>query len=218
MVLKKRNNFFSFLLSLLFIPSFVWAQEDQVTFSKCVDGDTAKFLLKGEEITVRFLAVDTPETKHPTKGKEPFGQEASDYTCKRITNGKKILLEYDENSEKKDKYDRVLAWVWVDDSLLQDELISKGLAEVAYLYDDYKYTSLLKDHEVIAKTDKKGKWGNIQNSGISESYSWILIIGSIILFIILFMISPKFRKKETTKLKRKIKNKTKHYIKKLHKE
>ena len=45
-----------------------------VEFSDCVDGDTAKFIYKDEEITARFLAIDTPETVHPTKGEEEYGK------------------------------------------------------------------------------------------------------------------------------------------------
>lgn len=82
-----------------------------MSFSACVDGDTARFILKKEEIKVRMLAIDTPETKHPTKGEEPFGQEASDFTCNKLKNAIKIILEFDDNSDKKDKYDRYLAWV-----------------------------------------------------------------------------------------------------------
>ena len=144
------------LLLILFVPLNVLAEKDEVKFSSCIDGDTANFTLNKKEIKVRFLAVDTPETKHPTKGEEPYGKEASEYTCKRLKEATKIELEYDDNSDKKDKYDRYLAWVFVDDSLLQAELIKNGLAEVAYLYGDYKYTDLLKDYEETAKVQKVG--------------------------------------------------------------
>lgn len=156
----KKLRKFGFI-AFLFIISFNFAYAREiVTFSKCVDGDTIKVLVDGEEKTVRFLAVDTPESVHPTKGVEFYGKEASDYTCTMITNAKKIELEYDENSDKEDKYDRLLAWVWVDDTLLQDELIKNGYAEVAYLYDDYKYTDILKDHQSIAEEAKIGIWND----------------------------------------------------------
>lgn len=148
------------LLSLLLFVTFLdvaWARE-KVTFSKCVDGDTIKVMIDDEEKTVRLLAVDTPESVHPTKGVEYYGKEASDYTCKIISEAKIIELEYDEGSDREDKYDRLLAWVFVDDVLLQDELIKNGYAEVAYLYGDYKYTSLLQDHQRIAEASEIGIW------------------------------------------------------------
>lgn len=147
------------LLILLCLATPVYARE-RVTFSKCVDGDTIKVNINGKEETVRFLAVDTPESVHPTKEVQYYGKEASEYTCKTVSEGQKIELEYDEGSDKRDKYDRLLAWVFVDDVLLQDELIKNGYAEVAYLYGDYKYTSLLQDHQSIAEGKKIGIWND----------------------------------------------------------
>ena len=142
---------------IMLFPFFVYAKEE-VTFSKCVDGDTIKVKVKNKETTVRMLAVDTPESVHPKKEVEYYGKDASDYTCNLITNAKKIELEYDSNSDKYDKYERLLAWVFVDDYLLQDKLVRNGYAEVAYLYGNYKYTDLLKDHEVLAKQERIGIW------------------------------------------------------------
>lgn len=151
-----------FLIGIFFcfLPVSVFAESDTVTLSKCVDGDTAKFIIDGKEYSTRFLAVDTPETKHPTKGVEPFGKEASSYTCSTLKNASKIVLEYDNNSTKEDKYGRRLAWVFVDGKLLQKSLIKKGYAKVAYLYADYKYTDELKKAEEVAKNKKVGVWSD----------------------------------------------------------
>lgn len=154
-----RKKIIFLICSIFFIPSLVYANEkEEVIFSKCVDGDTIKVLVDGEEKTVRFLAIDTPESVHPTKGVEYYGKEASDYTCEKVTNASKIFLEYDDGSSKEDKYNRLLAWVFVDDELLQDLLIKNGYAEVAYLYGDYQYTPLLQEHESVAKAQKIGIW------------------------------------------------------------
>jgi len=130
----------------------------EVKFLTCVDGDTAKFDIDGERYTARFLAIDTPETVHPNKGEEPWGKEASNLTCSLLTNAKKVELELDADSDKFDKYDRILVFVWADGVLVQDELIKKGFAEVAYLYGDYRHTPLLQDHEAVAKANKVGMW------------------------------------------------------------
>lgn len=130
-----------------------------VTLQECIDGDTARFLTADKQIIkARFLAIDTPETVHPTKGVEQFGKEASEYTCTTLTNAKEIKLEYDQNSKEEDNYGRKLVWVFADGVLLQESLINKGYAEVAYLYDDYKYTPLLQDSEAVAKANKIGIW------------------------------------------------------------
>ena len=77
------------LTLLLFCNMNVYANESiNVSLYQCVDGDTAKFKYKNDVITARFLGIDTPETHHPTKGEEPWGKEASNYTCKSLTNSK----------------------------------------------------------------------------------------------------------------------------------
>lgn len=146
-----------FLFFCLFITN-VYAERVLVKFEACVDGDTIKVMLDDKKTTVRFLAIDTPETKHPTKGEQPFGKEASNYTCDKVKNAKKLEIEYDEGSTKTDKYNRTLGWVFTDDTLLQKDLVSLGYAKVAYLYGDYKYTEDLKKEESIAKSKKLGVW------------------------------------------------------------
>lgn len=146
-----------FLFFCLFITN-VYAERVSVKFEACVDGDTIKVMLDNKKTTVRFLAIDTPETVHPTKGEQPFGKEASNYTCNKVKNAKKLEIEYDEGSTKTDKYNRALGWVFVDDTLLQKDLVSLGYAKVAYLYGDYKYTEDLKKEESIAKSKKLGVW------------------------------------------------------------
>lgn len=128
------------------------------TFNKCVDGDTAVFNVSGKETKFRFLAIDTPETVHPTKGEEAYGKNASEYTCNKLTNASSIEIEYED--EKTDKYGRSLGWIWVDNSLLQKELVENGLGEVAYIYGNYKYTSLLCETQKTAINNKVGIWEN----------------------------------------------------------
>lgn len=135
-------------------------EKELVTFSKCVDGDTAKFMIKGEEKIVRFLAIDTPESVHPDKQVELFSKEASDYTCNAIKNANKIYLEYDGNSDKEDKYGRVLAFVYVDGVLLEEKIIENGLAKVAYIYGDYAHVNELREAENLAKSKKVGIWSD----------------------------------------------------------
>lgn len=212
------------ILNTQTIPNVNATEEKvMVTFSSCVDGDTAKVKLNNETVTVRMLAIDTPETKHPTIGEEPWGKEASNFTCNKLENAKKIEIEYDPDSDKTDKYDRVLAWIWVDDELLQDQIIKEGLAEVAYLYGDYKYTALLQDHEAIAKASKKGQWSEetpqttetvnateTQNTDetteTEDSTNYLYIAIAIIAIIIIYIFgSKKTKRKIKTKLKNKIK-------------
>lgn len=130
----------------------------EVKFYSSIDGDTAKFILDKEIIKVRFLGVDTPETPESPRGEGAFWKEASEFTKEKLENAKKIEIEYDENAAKKDKYDRVLAWVWVDNSLLQEELVYNGFAKTYMLQDDYKYSENLRDAQNNAKNKKLKIW------------------------------------------------------------
>ncbi len=128
--------------------------KEKVIFSKCSDGDTAKFIINGKEQKVRFLAIDTPEVDK----NEPFSVEAKEYTCNMLKNAKEIYLEYDSNSDKVDKYGRILAFVHVDGILLQKKIIEYGYGKVAYIYGDYAYVPLLRETEELAKEKKIGIW------------------------------------------------------------
>ena len=169
---------------LLCSNSLASTEKLKVQFSSCVDGDTAKFITENGIETVRFLAIDTPE--YTTK-KEVYGKEASNFTCNALKNANKIELELDTNSDVYDRYDRLLAWVWVDGILLQKEIVKEGLSQVAYLYGDYKYTTLLQDMEKSAKTQKLNIWSS-QKPNTAEDitiYTTILTAITVILLIIL---------------------------------
>lgn len=190
------KKFFILIILSLCIINNVNAKE-MVTLSKCVDGDTAWFYLDGKEIKTRFLAIDTPES---TNKIEEYGKEASNFTCDKLTNAKKIEIEYDENSDKTDKYNRELVWVFVDNELLQNLIIKEGLGEVAYLYGDYKYTNLLQKSQLEAQEKKMNIW-----STTDYSIQFYMMIGIILLIFILYQFNSNIRKKLNKKIKRKVK-------------
>lgn len=161
------------LFCLLLLPIIGVKAEEKisVTLVKCVDGDTATFNVNGEDIKFRFLAIDTPETVHPTKGEEEGGKTASNYTCEALTNAKKIEIMYDEKSSKTDKYGRGLAWIYVDDVLLQEDLISKGYAEVAYIYGNYELVPHLCEVQSKALEAKLGIWSGDREEGYCSTKS-----------------------------------------------
>ena len=130
---------------------------------------------------------------------EFFGNEASSYTCKLLKRASSIKLEYDPKSDKVDKYDRVLAWVYVDDILVQKELVSKGYAEVKYVYDDYLYSNELKELESVAKEKKLGMWGNKEKTDlpfeIPSLHDIINYICALIILAFIYFLKKLFQKK-----------------------
>ncbi len=192
------------VLFIMFTP--VYAKE-KVEFSSCTDGDTFKIIYNNEVKTVRLLAVDTPESVHPKKEVEYYGKEASDYTCNVLKKANKIELEFDENSDKLDKYDRLLAWVFIDDKLLQESLIEGGYAKVAYLYGNYKYTTKLQELQEIASNKNIGVWDEEakENFNSNQNEDKITTIEIIILFVILIIIMLFGTKKQKKKILKKVK-------------
>jgi micrococcal nuclease len=116
-------------------------------------GDTLE-LSTGEQ--VRLIGVDTPETKHPRKPVQAFGQEASAFTT-QLVEGKKVRLEFDVR--RKDKYRRTLAYVYVEDLMLNLELVRHGYAQVATVPPNVKYQELFLNLQREAREAKRGLWG-----------------------------------------------------------
>lgn len=193
------------LLILSLISMNPVSAKEKVFFHSCVDGDTFHVTIDNKKQTIRMIAIDTPETVHPQKGEEPYGKKASEYTCNKVKNAKIIEIEYDENSDKTDKYGRLIAWVFVDDILLQKDLIENGYAKVGYLYDDYKYTHILEETQELASTNKIGIWSELEEQEEKTYSKKEIIIIIILVIIILFSNNKKITKKAKNKLKKQLK-------------
>ncbi len=126
------------------------SEKHEAVYQYVHDGDTAVFFLDdGEQVICRFLAIDTPEV-----GEEGY-DEAKRYTDNALEKASKIVLELDPNSERYDKFDRLLAWVWVDGDLLQAQLVENGLARVGYIYHNYLYLDHLLEIEKNVTREEK---------------------------------------------------------------
>jgi|GEM_PF-1297875 len=127
--------------------------------TSAVDGDTI-YLSTGEK--VRYIGVDTPETKHPTKKVECFGQEAFEEN-KRLIQNKTVRLEKDVSD--KDRYGRLLRYVYVvsestdkEDIFVNDYLARKGYASAATFPPDVKFSEQFRLAEREAREHQKGLW------------------------------------------------------------
>lgn len=152
---------------ILIVFIFFYSNYDNKTviqLDECVDGDTAWFIIRGKREKVRFLGIDAPESVHPNGVIEEYGIDASDYTCDMLKNAHYIYLEYDSNSDRYDKYDRVLGWVFVDNNNLSELLLSKGYAQVKYIYGDYKYVDRLCKVQEEAYHNHLGIWNSVNDT------------------------------------------------------
>lgn len=124
---------------------------------RVVDGDT--LVLEGGA-RVRLIGADTPETVQPNHPVEPFGPEATTFTKEFVNeNGGEVYLQMDR--ERKDRFDRFLAYVFVDDRMLNEELIRAGLATAR---TEFNYSPSMKRRfrqaEEDAKAEGRGLWSS----------------------------------------------------------
>ncbi|WP_050180486.1 thermonuclease family protein [Domibacillus robiginosus] len=131
----------------------------KVTVKEVVDGDTVKVVYKGKTETVRMILIDTPETKDPKKCVQLYGPEATAYTKKYLLDKTKtVSIELDKDT--RDQYGRLLAYVYVNETMFNELLIQNGLARITVFEPNTKYLKKLQDSETKAKAAKKGIWSN----------------------------------------------------------
>lgn len=133
------------------------AQRELYDVVKVIDGDTITIKLDGQNETIRLIGLDTPETNDPRTGVQCFGKEATAKLKSVI--GKRVAIEKDAGEGERDKYDRLLAYVYSEEGLLLNKyLIEQGYA-YEYTYDDpYKYRKEFKAAQVDAKAKQRGLW------------------------------------------------------------
>lgn len=120
--------------------------------SRVIDGDTIE--IEGGE-RVRYIGIDTPETVDPRKPVQCFGVEASNKN-KELVEGKTVRLEKDVTD--RDKYNRLLRYVWVGDTFINLELVKQGFA-YSYSYPpDIKYQDQIVAAQQEAEKNKNGLW------------------------------------------------------------
>jgi micrococcal nuclease len=155
-------------------------QSYTATLERCVDGDTAVFFINGTSYSTRFLFIDTPES---ASQKEPYGKEASDFTCSFLKDGD-ITLETD-GSSLFDKYDRLLAWVFVDDQLHQEEITNAGFVEDFYDYGNYQYEDRVRQAMTNARANAIGIYSEAGDEKVFPPYIVGIVISIFLLFFVL---------------------------------
>jgi len=129
------------------------------TVTRAVDGDTLVVDIAGQQERVRLIGVDTPETVHPNKPVERFGKEASAFT-KRLVEGETVRLEPDPQNANRDRYNRLLRYVYLPDgTCLNEEIIRHGYG---FAYVKYPF-SRMEEYRVLesnAREEGRGLWAH----------------------------------------------------------
>lgn len=148
------------LTSIIFISSV--NAEEQKEEVKLINCDSAVSLTVETSTgykRIRLLMMDSSTGS--------LDKEINNYVCNKVKNASKLEIEIDPLSDKENKYKETLVYLYVDGSLLQNDLISLGYAQVNYVYNDYKYVDELCNLQKSALENKLGIWNY---SDIKEEY------------------------------------------------
>ena len=176
---KKSTKFAPFLVSLLIICLLSTCCRQSITKNepktiheetqaglygpydviRVVDGDTVIIDLDGTNTRIRILGIDTPESVAPEESGKTNTDEGTiaSTRAKELLEDTKVYLEYD--AEKLDQYDRTLAYVYLEDGEMFEEImISEGLAKVVSYKPNNLYSEYFYKLQDAAKDQSKGFW------------------------------------------------------------
>ncbi|MBO5341253.1 MAG: thermonuclease family protein [Lachnospiraceae bacterium] len=128
-----------------------------------VDGDTVDVDLNGVKERVRLIGVDAPESVSAEESENSvYGELASEYTREHLKEGTVVYLMFD--SEKRDRYDRLLAYVWLEDALdntdhlFQKQLVEDGYARAVSYEPNTLYRHVFEESMGEAIVERNGLW------------------------------------------------------------
>lgn len=131
-----------------------------VKVTRVIDGDTIQVLLSGKVETVRLIGIDAPETVDPKKPVQCFGRQASD-KAKEMLENKSVLLENDPTQGERDKYKRLLDFVFLQDGTNFDQfMLRQGYAREYTYKTPYKYQKEFRAAQELARNEKLGLWSS----------------------------------------------------------
>jgi len=125
--------------------------------TRVVDGDTVEVRIGDGVEDVRLIGIDTPETVKPDAPVECFGPRASGFTH-RLLEGRPVRLAFD--AERRDVYERLLAYVYIGHRFVNAELVGRGLARTLAIAPNTRHRALFERLELGAARAGRGLWGH----------------------------------------------------------
>ena len=153
----------------LFVTANSYAQHT-TTVTRIVDGDTLKVFYLGSEESIRFIGVDTPESRVNKKTKRDaersgqdidtiiaMGKRATEYVKSLVKPGDLITIEFD--AQERDRYGRLLCYVYLSNGkMLNEEIVKAGYANVMTIPPNVKYEDRFLKAYQEARESKRGLW------------------------------------------------------------
>ncbi|GIV99545.1 MAG: hypothetical protein KatS3mg058_0949 [Roseiflexus sp.] len=131
---------------------------DRAIVTNVTDGDTIEVSFGGVTERVRLIGVDTPETSHPSRPVECFGREAAAFT-RAMLSGQTVVLEADPTQDNRDRFNRLLRFVWLPDGRLANyEIIAQGYGFEYTFRTPYRYRAEFRAAERAAREAQAGLW------------------------------------------------------------
>lgn len=143
------------ILTLLFLSDLIG--DDVYRVKRVVDGDTV-VLEDASSTNVRYLGIDSPEAQSLDGPGDPLSDEARKIN-KNLVEGKRVRLEFDK--ERFDHYGRTLAYVFVGDTFVNEEILKSGLARVLIIKPNDRHAERLLNAEKEARDHRRGIWGEL---------------------------------------------------------
>ncbi len=168
MRLVSYNGFLPFLVFFLF--TLPLQANESVTVLRVIDGDTLKIIYNGDKENIRLIGIDTPENRINKKSQRDakrsgrdlktitaMGRRAESYVKNLIKKGDTIIIEFD--TQKRDKYRRLLGYVYLSDGkMLNEEIVKAGYAQLMTIPPNVKYADRFRKAYREAIINKTGLW------------------------------------------------------------
>lgn len=150
---------------------------------RVIDGDTILIKINGKEERIRLIGIDAPESVHPDETKNTHcGTIASEFTKSRLE-GKQVTIEKD--IQERDKYGRLLAYVYLDGVMFNKTLVEEGMAQVSTYPPNVKYADEFLELQRHARENNIGLWAedcsteNSETPAVTSNPSEALYIGNL---------------------------------------
>ena len=133
-------------------------QQEFAIVTRVIDGDTIEVSIAGQEYTVRYIGMDTPETKDPSQPIQYMGPE-SEARNRELVEGKQVLLVKDVSET--DPYNRLLRYVLIGGwggEFVNYELVRQGYAQVTTYPPDVACEATFKQAQDMASLERLGFW------------------------------------------------------------
>lgn len=167
-----RNSNIVRLIGILAFAAIAAAAQDKARVERIIDGDTMEILWNSTTERVRLIGIDTPESHDNAKARRDsrrskqsvdeivaLGKRAAEFVASLVKPGDLIRLEFD--TEQRDRYSRLLAYVYTADGrMLNEVIVRSGYAGLMTIPPNVRYQARFLEAYRIAREEKLGLWSD----------------------------------------------------------